>query len=250
MSVKDITILKSVDPITILDTPPSKKTTLLLAMITQEPQMLNFIEIMHQQTKFPKDTTIKELVGINFSEIPLLNEFILTPIQMFSDMFCTQLGITGDFKIQIALLIFFNAFIDLDYFEGFITKPVEFVLGKANIAAATHNYSYEIGAIFIPYDTNQTQFIKWVKQNWSKIQEQMDDNLTTNPYQLGSFKNIDLSLEIIELKEKKKMSFSKIASYLYEKYPDDERVSSEIWVKKNYYSTKLLLAAPQLSKKE
>ncbi len=249
MNVKGITILKSINPITLLDTPPSKKTTLLLAMILQEPQMLTFIETMRQHTKFPEGTVLKEFVGVNFSEISLLNEVILIPIQMFSDMLCTQLGITGDFKTQIALLVFFNAFIDLDYFEGFITKPVEFVLGKANIAAATHNYSNEIGAIFIPYDTNQTQFIKWVKQNWSKIQKQMDDNLTTNPYQLGSFKNIDLSLEIIELKEKKKMSFSKIASHLYKKYPNDERVLNEEWVKKNYYSMKLLLAAPQLAKK-
>jgi hypothetical protein len=246
MNLKDITYLKSINPITVLKTPPSKKTTLFLAMIMQDEKLYSFIQAMRQQYNFP-DQDITKFVGKDPEEISIISEIVLQPLQMFSDVLCATLGITADFKIQMILLIFFNAFIDLEYFEGFITKPIDFILGKKKIASALHDYSYEIGAIIVPFNTSQNKLTQWIKKNWSKIEKQMED-LPVGPYQLGEFKNIELSLEIIKLKDDEKLTFSEIASSLFKKYPDDGRVADESWVKKNYYVTKAMLSSPQQPK--
>ncbi len=62
MSVIDITILKSVSPITVLDK-PSKKTIEFLAKLTQEATFKTYFESVRELNNFPKNgLPIKEFI--------------------------------------------------------------------------------------------------------------------------------------------------------------------------------------------
>jgi hypothetical protein len=245
MTIKDIIILSSITPLTVIDK-PSEKTVELLAKIITDPEYLKFVGLLRQQYNFPKEgLSIKAFIGKNLMDYPPFNnEYIISTFKAISDNLCRNMGITSDFHIQMILLMLFNAFVNLESFGGSISKPIQFIVGKKNIAGATHDYSYEIGAIIIPYNTTKNKLIEWIRQNWSNIDKQIGDNLETNPYLLRVHRNTTLALEIIELKEEKKMTFPEIATYLFTKYPDDERVADETWVKDNYYTHKLLLNLP------
>ena len=185
MIIKDITILKSLSPITILDK-PSKKTIEFLAKIVQEPTFHEYVQAIRGMNNFPKDgIPINKFEGKNFKELPVFNNSLVRlAFENTMHDFCKDLGLSDDMNENMMLLFIFNAFIDIEYFEGFITKPIQFLLGRKNISSAMFDYDYEVGAIIIPFNLSQNTLVKWIenKANWAKIQQQMDDTLTKNPY--------------------------------------------------------------------
>lgn len=243
MTLKDITILKSIAPITILDK-PSKQTIEYLAKIIQEPKFNDFLEALHLQCNFPKEgISIKNFVGMNFNELPVIsNRLIRLSLENATHELCKSIGISDEFNTPMLLLFFFNAFIDIDYFEGFITEPIKFILGRKNIASSMFDYTHEVGAIIIPFNMSQNTLLKWVKnkKNWSNIQKQMDDNLTTDPYLLRLHLNTEIALEIVDMKDNKGMSYFNIANELAKTYPNDIRVKDGEWIKKTYKDYKQL----------
>lgn len=241
MTLKDITVLKSINPITVLNH-PSKKTIEYLAKLLQEPEYNNFLKIIHLHGNIPEEGfDIKKYIGKNFFKIPAFNnKLILYSLQNTAHDLSKNVGLSDDFNTQILLLLFFNAFIDVEFFDGYITTPVQFILGKKNITSQLFDYPQDVGAIIIPFSMSKTSLIKWIRddRNWKNIQDQIDNNLTTNPYLLRLHKNTELALEIVDLKDNKKLTFSKISNLLSDKYPDDDRLKSENGIKKIYYDYK------------
>lgn len=241
MNVKDIKILKSLSPITVLKK-PNPKTKEYLAKLLQEKPFIEFLTIMRNQNGFPTEgLSIEPFIGKNFSDIPIFNnELIRMALENEMHNICKSIGLSDDFIQPMVLLIFFNAFIDVDYVEGFITEPIKFILGRKNIGSSMYDYPHEVGAIIIPYNISQNTLVKWIqnKKNWAEIQKQMDETLTSDPYALRIHKNTDIAFEIFDLKHNKHLSFPKITDELSKKYPDHKYINSEEWIKKNYYEFK------------
>jgi hypothetical protein len=239
MTIKDITILESLSPITILNK-PSDKTTEVLAKMVSDQQFIDYVVKTRRIYNQPVGgIDIKPFVGYNFKDLPYVNnEFVLPALQLLTDMMRQEIGLADDFTNQMMLLIFFNACIDVEYFDGFVSHPIQFLLNRSVISAELYKYNHEVGAIIIPFNVSKNSLMKWINNNWPNIEKQMDNNLTTNPYLLRSHKNTELALEILDLKDKQHKTFSKIATILTDNHPEDKRVCSEEWVKKIYYDYK------------
>lgn len=242
MTIKGVAYLKSTSPITVLAT-PSSETVELIGKLSQDAEF-QFVKIMRRKFGLPEDgLDITEFIGKDFKELPYMdNEFVDHTFQIVSDSVRQEVGLSDEFIPQMKLLVFFNAIVDVKYFDGFISHPIKFILGKKNIASSMFDYPNEIGAITIPFNISQNQLTKWIKDNWESIKTEMDENLTTNPYILKMHKNTQIALEVIELKENKKLSYAQICDELTNKYPKDERVSDEAWVKKMYHDYKQILS--------
>lgn len=236
MTIKDIIFLKSVTPITI-EEKPSKKSIEFAAKFITHFIASAFVENTRKQFQIPVNgLDIKKFIGTNLLD-PVIGEYniIYNSLQIVASSLKASLSLDGSVVDQMILLIYFNACIDLRYFTGFITQPVQFVVGRKNIASEIVDYPKEVGAILVPFATSQKTLIRWIKENWDSIGKQMDNHLTTNPFIIKAHKNTELVTEIFDLKDTQKKSFSDVALFLTDKYPDDPNVSSEEWVKRMYY---------------
>lgn len=241
MDIKGITYLKSISPIEELDI-PSPKTIELLAKFTQDPDF-RFIDLMRNQYHLPEEgLNLKPYVGKNFEELPYVNNtFVKLAFEIIANDLKAKIGLSEDFVPQLLLLVFFNAILDVKYFDGFISQPIRFIVGKEKIASTMFKYPYEIASIILPFSISQNQLVRWIKENWGDLSGEMDQNLTTNQYILKMHKNTRIALEVIELKENKKLTYSKISDELTNMYPEDERVADEAWIKKLYHDYKDIL---------
>lgn len=237
--IRRITYLKSITPITVLDT-PSKKTVEYMAKLLQDFEKMGSLEEMRKKLNIPeKGIDIKLFIGKNFSDIPIINnELVLSAFQNHVNTLSQPLGLSDNFLEQILLLFLFDAFIDVEYFDAFITQPIKFVVGKRNISDAMYDYSHEVSAIIVPFNVSQNKLNEWLRENGKDIDKQMEDNLPNDPYNLRLHDNTEIALEIVELKDKKKLSFIEITDLLSMKYPNDKRITGEEWIKKNYYQYK------------
>lgn len=241
MNTDGIVYLKSTSPIIVLNN-PSSETIELIGKLSQDSSF-QFVKEMRRKFRLSEDgLDITEFIGKDLKELPYMdNEFVDLTFQIVSDNVRQEVGLSDEFIPQMKLLVFFNTIVDVKYFDGFVSHPIKFIFGKKNIASSMFDYPNEIGAITIPFNVSQNQLIKWIKDNWESIKTEMDENLTTNPYILKMHKNTQLALEVIELKENEKFKYAKICDELTNKYPEDERVSDEAWIKKLYHDYKQLL---------
>ena len=124
------------------------------------------------------------------------------------------------------MLIAFNAFRNI-----YTQLPFLFMATKEDILDEVEKSKDSIGALLIYEQTSKNQLIKWIEDNWSIIKDLMQD-LPKVSYQKSTI--LDISKEIADLRDKKNMTYKEISNHLYEKYPDDERVTDEVWVKETY----------------
>jgi hypothetical protein len=242
MTIKDIIILKSVAPIEILEK-PSQKTIEALGKLVTDPQFTIIREAMRKAYNVPPNGyDIKQFIGQKYSNLPLVNDDTAINMLLFmANSMRGEMDFADDFLPQLVLLFFFNAMIDSEYFKGFISRPIKFILGRANIAATMVNYPFEVGAILIPHTISQNTLTEWLKNNWSVIDKQLGDNLPGDPFGQKIHKNMEKAIEIIDLKDNKKYSYAKISTTLVDKYPDDELYADVAWIKKTYFDYKKLL---------
>ncbi len=135
-------------------------------------------------------------------------------------------NLPSDFRKQFFMLIAFNAFQNI-----YTQLPFLFMATKVDILDEVQKSKDPIGALLIYEQTSKNQLIKWIEDNWSIIKDLMQD-LPIVSHQKSTI--LDISKEIADLREKKSMTYKEISNYLYEKYPDDERVTDEVWVKETY----------------
>lgn len=241
MTFDKFLILSSTSPITTAQNPSPKTIEFLAKMFTDNATSKELC-LIRMQFKLPENGfDITPHIGQNLKDIsPINNEFVFQSLEIVANELGCKFGLGYGFAEAFMLLIFFNAFLDVESIEAFTTQSINFIVGKKNISGELFAYPQEVGAILIPYNISQNRLISWIKENWDKIGKGMEENLSTNPYVLKMHKNTGLALEIINLKEEEKRSFSKIATILSAKYPDNDKLPSEEYIKKLYYDYKEL----------
>lgn len=239
MTIKDIIYLKSANPITILDK-PSSETKEFVAKIITSPQFSEFTKTIRKLYGFPENgLDIKKYVGKKLGQdTDILTDTTVWSIYLVVNEMKRSIDPEDGPIDQMMLLIIFNACIDLDYFTGSLTRSIDFIVGKKNIATAMFDYPYEIGAILLPYISSKRQLFAWIDKNWNDIESKMDSKLLKNPYLIRIHKNTELAVEIVDLKDNQHKSFSKISTILTDKYPEDKRLTDEVWIKDTYYFAK------------
>lgn len=247
MELRDIKYLKSLNPIEFLDK-PSKVTVEFLAKFTKDPNFVALIKQMRSYYNYPETgIDLTPFVGKNFSDtLTEENVLLKDTLYLSADRLRENVGLNSDFTQQLYLLIYFNSFIDVDYYEGFITDKVDFAVTKKQIIPKLLDYKQEVATIFIPYTMSFNTFIKQAKEVWNNLQDEIDKNLTDNPYELRLHKNTELAVEITRLKDTENKTFSEISQEIFSKTDGtNEKLSDEKYIKKLYYDYKMLWLKPK-----
>lgn len=133
------------------------------------------------------------------------------------------------FSLQFALLLGFHMFIDLfpssDFNLYYLENSAEILERMREIEK---DELQNIGAIMLEHRVTKEQLIDYINGNWDEISEQME--ALPNYPRMDKFTNIALSEEIYNLHLQGK-PVSKIADILSKKYPDNELLWDEGWIK-------------------
>jgi len=241
MKIKGITILKSYNPVVIKEK-PSKRTIEDVAKLASNPQFVEMRKLMRKVYGLPENGyDLSKLKPSNDKRVEDKIAMTKYTLILGASALRGKVDLADDFIPQLLLMFFFNAIIDFDDFKGFVSRPIRFIVGKANIASAMFNYPYEIGAILLPYSVTKNKFKDWVKENWSPMMSEIE-KLPDDPMGGRIHKKWLLALDIIHMRDqKKRMSFPDIAAKLIDMYPDDDKVTDEAYVKKVYFDYKKII---------
>jgi hypothetical protein len=228
------TYLKSVSPVTILDK-PSKQTVVFLEKFLAVPEISQAIESVEKQLHTTQKIDIHAVEGKDLLAHPFFQtDYASFLLKALPKQALAQFNVSDDWMMQLVLIMFFDAVIDLEYFQAMIDRKFEFVLGKKNISGRMFEYPQELGAILIPYNSNKQQLKDWIDSNWQDIEEQMDHALIEFQPFLKEYQNLEIGKEIDELK-KEKLSYKEISIKLVDKYPNDSRLTDYSNVKKMHH---------------
>jgi hypothetical protein len=238
----EIRYLKSLNPIEFVEK-PSKETLEFIAKFIQNPHYKEFIEKIRKQSGFPETgIDLLPFVGKNFDNLPLEQSILFRDsLYLLADNLRAKMNLPKSFLQQVYLVVFFNSIVDVSFYEGFVSDRVDFAVTKKQISTRLFDFEHEVGAIFIPYNLSFNIFEKQAKEIWEKLQKEMDENLTDNPYELRLHKNTELAMEITDLKDNQDMSFPEITDKIYnDSDGKDEKLAKEEYIKKLYYEYKAL----------
>jgi len=248
MVINDIKYLKSLNPIEFLDK-PAKETLEYLPKLLENPNFVDFVKHMRIYYKYPETgIDLTPYIGKNFFDLVTEeNEILRDSLYLTADNLRSRMNLHPSFTQQLYLLMFYNSIIDIDFYEGFITEDtVDFAVTKKQIVSKLLDYKHEVATVFIPYTLSFNAFTKATKEIWNKMQDEMDKNLTDNPYELRLHKNTELAIEITRLRETENKTFAEISQKLYSKSSgENESISDEKYIKKLYYDYKMLWLKPQ-----
>lgn len=242
----ELTYLKSLNPIEISEK-PSKETLELAAKLINNPEFKEFIKLLRTAYKFPENgLDLKPFVGKNFDDLPIEKaETLKLTLSLFASELITRMNLNPEFLNQIYLLVFFNSFIDLKYFEGLFSDKVDFAVTKTEAVCKIMGYKHEVATLIIPYNIKYEEFKKQTKKLWNKMQDEMDKNLSTDPYKIKLHENTELAMKITQLKEIDKLTFKQITEKLYsESDGKNEKLSKEEYIKDVYFDYKRLWNSP------
>lgn len=141
--------------------------------------------------------------------------------------FSRRTGLSEDYPLQIALLVFYNAIVDVKKFKKPVEPQIEFIFGKENISNKMWKYDKEVGALIFPFQTSKTRVLNWITDNWDLIVEESAHNFAPNTFIQRTHKNILIEEEIRLLKDEGK-SYTEIVKIFKEKYPDEKWYPSKI----------------------
>lgn len=234
MKSSDITILSSINPITISDN-PSEKMVQFAKMWIASPPITEFHKRLSPLLKIPpQGFDITPYLGVNFDDIELFkNPFASMLAIGLPDSILKKFNLTESWLHLVLLTVYFNAVLDLEANPGFLEGfPITYAVGKKEIASKLFDLGdNEAIGLLLPFHVSKARVHKWIDDNWSYIDQAMDSNFTQDVPWLQVMKNWSLGQEIEELRSKK-MTFGKISDYLSDKYPDDERVCDTDQIKK------------------
>lgn len=224
MELPQISFLKSIKPITIIDNPSNRSKEAVLKFI-KDPFFNSRVSTIRKQLSLPEGgADIKLIEGKDLLEPTVAPQFISVFLQLFPKQLVDRYGLAEDFMVNIALLVYFNSFIALEYFEGLVERDFEFVPTKALTAYKLHTFKHEVGTILIPYHSSKQKFKDWIDKNWENMEQDMDNHLFEGTGILEIHKNTILGEEIDSLLKEEK-TFPDISTILTDKYPEDKRLT-------------------------
>lgn len=224
MELSHIVFLKSVNPITIIDNPTNRSKEAVLKFIKDE-WFENWVLTIRKHLNLPENgADIRLIEGKNLFEPTVAPNYISLMIQIFPKQLIDRYGLAEDFMVNIALMVYFNAFIALEYFQGFVERDFEFVPTKALTAYKLHTFKHEVATILIPYHSSKKKLKDWIDKNWEDMEKDMDDHLFEGTGILEMHKNSVLGEEIDCLYKTEK-NYAKVSTTLTDKYPTDKRLT-------------------------
>lgn len=219
--------LSSLDPITI-ESSPSELTISFAKGLSQSLAFRRGQKLLTKEKYRLGQVLLYANMGKSFYDLPLSDK----ARQYFQTLpGCNLLDKTKTLSLidSLALLLGFNAFVDTRYLKNTSFPLFTYASGKEEINGLVKQYPIpQLSAILIPHNTSQTEFITWVKENWVEIE--------TGNKQLGKFvtrqlpKNLEIGVEIGKWLDQGK-TYKEIATILFDKYPNDERLADYNQVK-------------------
>lgn len=234
MKLSDITIFKPYSRPYIVERNPSALTISLLSSIIRSPYFLE--ELKNIRENNPISPNGRPASSLKITDEPSLYEFIEWELKYPLNYF----GLPMSFKKSFYLLIVFNSFIDIDK----VNYPdIVYLENVAEISEATNEAEERLepfSAITFGHKITKQQAHKWIDNNWNDINESMDRSLPAFTFENGKFTNIELSDEILNLSLSGK-STEEISEILFKKYPNNENVLDDGWIKNKLSRYKILI---------
>lgn len=130
-------------------------------------------------------------------------------------------------ELSFFLLVAFNSFLEVNTKTDFM-----FLTDKEEIIKEIDDFNHPFGAIIIDQQTSKRKLKKWIDDSWFLISKNLEK--LPKPY-FNRSRILGISKEIFNLRENRKLSYKDISKHLLEKYPDDDRVYDEGWIKETYH---------------
>lgn len=224
MELSHIVFLKNVKPITIIDNPSNRSKEAVLKFIKDE-WFENWVLTIRKHLNLPENgADIRLVEGKDLFEPTVAPQYISIFLQLFPKQLIDRYGLAEDFMVNITLMVYFNAFIALEYFQGFVERDFEFVPTKALTAYKLHTFKHEVATILIPYHSSKKKLKDWIDKNWDNMEKEMDNHLFEGTGILEMHKNAVLGEEIDNLYKEEK-NYPKVSTILTDKYPADKRLT-------------------------
>lgn len=224
MKIKEVTILRSLNPIEREDA-PSDNSYEFLHNLQNNKEFIKNLSLKRKEYGIPETGfDINKELGKNLHS---LNNNYLLGLKLIAQDFSKSTGDNEDYLLQILLLIFYNSILEVTKIKSNEVFPIEFVFGRRRVSDRMWDYNKEVGSIIIPFNITKTALKKWIDDNWDSMCNEMSDNYTANPTIQRIHKNILKEEEIKELKESGK-SISQIVEIFKNKYPHEKWYPSKI----------------------
>ncbi len=237
MRPEEVTILSSISPVQIKEN-PSAFTHEFIAQMFANSEFVEQIKFLRSKNSGDENTpaSIHSLVGqdlLQISDDPIFYGFQAIPEQLTA-----KYGIHKNLTINIALLIFFNAVIDLEDYEAEIQHNIQFIATKKRISNHLWDLPYEACALIIPYLTKVSDIKKYIDEHAEEIEQEMEKNLFSNTFIQKIHGKQALASEIIHLHDGEKLRFTDISDKLSKKYPEHEQLFDEVYINTLYHRYK------------
>lgn len=224
MKIVDVVVLKSLKPITISEK-KSDETLEFLHRLFNQTKFIEEIYQLREQHSIPKHgLDIKPLIG---NDIYKIGNAYINAMKVLAEEFSIKTGLSEEYALQIALLIFYNAVVDVTKFKSSIEPEIEFIFGRSNISNKMWEYNHEVGALIFPFHASKNKIIAWLNNNWDTVVNESANNFTNRKFIQATHKNI-LKEEEIRLLKSQGKSISEIVKIFNKKYPEEKWYPSKI----------------------
>jgi len=238
MKLGDITILSSISPVQIKEKPSDKTIEMVAKLLAnQEIQLISkkLREIYKQDVK---GIDIKKMVGMDLRGDDVISNLLDTVLLAFPEQLVGEYGMHPDLMLNLTLLLYFNAFIDLEDIKINVDHPIEFLENKDEISSKFWKYPYEVCALMIPYNASRAEIKRFIDEHGEEIDEKIANNLLNRSVLSRPHKQAIRASEIVHKRDSEEKGFGKIATEMSDKYPDIPMLAEEANIRKIYYRHK------------
>ena len=239
MRLEKTTILSSISPVQIKNK-PSLITYEFVASLIANQEITQYIKLIRKTYNQPENgININQFLGFDLLDDEKSKELFDSILLVFPEYLLTTYGLSKDYVLNIALLIFFNAVIDLEDYEVFTKQDIEFIATKKALSNRLWELPYEACGIILPYAKSIAELHRFIDDNSEEIKQKMNNTLFKNTFIQKIHDLTELSSEIITLRDNEGKKFNEISNELFDKNPDKPELSDETYIRKIYERYKI-----------
>lgn len=225
MKLADITIIEADQVEHKVCQNPSKVTRSFLSALLNDP------EFEREFNEVVKELGIKKAYPID--QFDRISNDIYGYYDFFKDSFdglMLRYSLPSHYRFRLFLLVVFHTFVDIPENEEpdivYLPDPGEI---SHYIEGMEENLE-QVSAIVLSSQTTKRELIDWIHANWHEIEPEMKKVLPIRPKKGKVYKNVSVAQEAFELRKEGK-SYKDISDQLSEKYPGNQNVCDEAWIK-------------------
>lgn len=225
MKLADITILDANQFEFVRCKNPSKVTLSFLSAL------LNDRDFEHELREAAHEMGIKRVRPIEeFDRISKDPYEFYNFVKDSLDGLMIRFHLPSHYRFRLFLLIAFHSFIDIPEDEEsdilYLTDPGEI----AHYIEGMEETLEQVSAIVLSSQVTKRELIDWIHANWHDIEPDMKKVLPIRPKKGKVYKNVSIAQEAFELR-REGLSYKDISDKLSDKYPANQNVSDEAWIK-------------------